>query len=187
MALFILYCLYAWGYNLSGELGVGDEVNRNTPAKVNLPANIKELIISYPSAYAILEDGSLYVWGANYDGQLGVGDKVNRNNPAKVNLSGIIKELRNYSSSVYALMESNSLYAWGGNGNGVLGVGKNDDSIYKPEQVTGINGAIKDISYLSHNASNSDVEVHFLTENGLLYGTGLHYSAHPEKIAFKEQ
>ncbi len=180
--------LYTWGDNGNGELGAGN-VNEyvNTPAKVNLPANIKELIISYPSAYAILEDGSLYVWGANYDAQLGVGDKVNRNNPAKVNLSGTIKELRNYLSSVYALMEDNSLYAWGDNGNGVLGVGKNDDSIYIPEQVTGINGAIKDISYLSHNASNSDVEVHFLTENGLLYGTGLHYSAHPEKIAFKEQ
>ena len=180
--------LYTWGYNGHGQLGVGSVYEYvNTPAKVYLPANIKELIIGYPFAYAILEDGSLYVWGNNSSGQLGVGDKVNRNNPATVNLSGTIKELRNYSSSVYALMEDNSLYAWGDNGNGVLGVGKNDDSIYIPEQVTGINGAIKDISYLSHNASNYDVEVHFLTENGLLYGTGLHYSAHPEKIAFKEQ
>ena len=181
--------LYTWGDNYNGQLGVGDEVDKNTPTKVNLPGTIKELITSYGlSIYAILEDNSLYAWGYNYNGQLGVGsENVTVNTPNKVNLSGTIKELITNGYSVYAMLEDNSLYAWGDNSNGHLGVGKDDNRIYTPEQVTGIDGVIKYIN-LVQNSSNSDaVVVHFLTEDGLLYGTGLNYSSSPKKIEFKEK
>ena len=115
--------LYSWGYNRYGELGVGDEVNKNTPTKVNLPSKIKELITTGSSVYALMEDSSLYAWGYNLDGQLGVGDEVNKNTPTKVNLPSKIKELITTGSSVYALMEDSSLYAWGYNLDGQLGVG----------------------------------------------------------------
>ena len=180
--------LYAWGNNnYSGQLGVGSENEYvNTPTKVNLPANIKELII-YISAYAILEDGSLYAWGYNFSGGLGVGDEVNRNTPAKVNLPSKVKLITTKYDSVYAILEDSSLYAWGNNSNGHLGVGKDDNRIYTPEQVTGIDGVIKYIN-LVQNHSNSDASVvHFFTEDGLLYGTGLNYSSSPKKIEFKEK
>ena len=179
--------LYAWGYNSNGRLGVGDEVNRNKPTKVNLPSKVKLITTIGESVYAILEDGSLYAWGYNYNGWLGIGSENEYvNTPNKVNLSGTIKELRDYLDSFYALMEDNSLYAWGNNRNGRLGVGKDDNRIYTPEQVTGIDGVIKYIN-LVHNSQNSDVEVHFLTEDGLLYGTGLNYSNYPVKIEFKNK
>ena len=85
------------------------------------------------------------------------------------------------------MLEDGSLYAWGYNKNGVLGVGKDDNRIYTPEQVTGIDGVIKYIN-LVQNSSNSDaVVLHFLTEDGLLYGTGLNYSNYPVKIEFKDK
>ena len=115
--------LYAWGNNVSSNLGVGDEVNRNTPTKVNLPSKIKELITTGSSVYALMEDSSLYSWGNNESGLLGVGDEVNKNTPTKVNLPGKIKELITTGSSVYALMEDSSLYSWGSNSDGQLGVG----------------------------------------------------------------
>ena len=115
--------LYAWGNNESSKLGVGDEVNKNTPTKVNLPSKIKELITTGSSVYALMEDSSLYSWGNNESGQLGVGDEVNKNTPTKVNLPGKIKELITTGSSVYALMEDSSLYSWGSNYYGDLGVG----------------------------------------------------------------
>ena len=115
--------LYAWGNNSNGWLGVGDEENRNTPTKVNLPSKIKELITTGLSVYALMEDGSLYAWGFNSYGQLGVGDEVNKNTPTKVNLPSKIKELITTGSSVYALMEDSSLYSWGNNESDQLGVG----------------------------------------------------------------
>ena len=181
--------LYAWGNNSSGQLGVGSENDYvNTPTKVNLPGTIKELITYGYSIYAILEDNSLYAWGYNGTGQLGVGsENVTVNTPNKVNLPGTIKELITNPNSVYALMEDNSLYAWGYNKNGELGVGKSDKIIYTPEQVTGIDGVIKYINLVQNNSNSDAVVVHFLTEDGLLYGTGLNYSSSPKKIEFKEK
>ena len=135
--------LYSWGDNSYGLLGVGDEVNKNTPTKVNLPSKIKELITTGLSVYALMEDSSLYSWGYNLDGQLGVGDEVNKNTPTKVNLPSKIKELITTGSSAYALMEDSSLYSWGENSYGQLGVG---DKINKnTPTIVNLSGKIKEL------------------------------------------
>ena len=177
--------LYAWGYNRNGQLGVGsDEFYIYTPTKVNLPSKIKELIIDSSSAYAILEDGSLYASGFNGSGELGVGsDEFYIYTPVKVELDGKIKELITNTitgSSVNAIMEDGSLYAWGDNEYGQLGVKSNKEKITTPTLVTGITGTIKKII-------DSSDDGYFLTEDGLLYGTGLNYSNYPVKIEFKDK
>ena len=155
--------LYVWGKNSYGQLGVGDEVNKNTPTKVNLPSKIKELITTGSSVYAILEDGSLYSWGENSYGQLGVGDEVNKNTPTKVNLPGKIKELITTGSSVYALMEDSSLYSWNENSDGQLGVG---DKINKnTPTIVNLPGKIKKL-ITSSSASYA------ILEDGSLYAWG---------------
>ena len=172
--------LYAWGRNNYGQLGVGDEVDRNIPTKVNLSGKIKKYTNDAWSYYAVLEDGSLYAWGDNAYGRLGVGDKVDRNTPIKVNLSGTIKELIINISSIYTILADGSLYAWGKNYNGTLGVANNEESISIPTLVTGITGTIKKVLYGSGQR-------YFLTEDGLLYGTGSNYSNYPVKIEFKDK
>ena len=112
--------LYGWGYNSLGQLGVGDNKNRNTPAKVNLNGKVVDIYSADNSYLALMEDGSLYGWGNNSDGELGVGDTIDRNTPTKVTgISGKIKKIIMstygiYTSS-YALMEDGTLYGWGSN------------------------------------------------------------------------
>ena len=120
--------LYAWGNNESSKLGVGDEVNRNTPTKVNLPGKIKKLITSSSASYAILEDGSLYAWGNNEGGQLGIGSlEDNINSPTKVtDINGKVTKVMTFiyvykeifstyvDAITYILTESSSLYTTNG-------------------------------------------------------------------------
>ena len=75
--------LWAWGYNDSGSLGVGDINDRLSPVKVmddvsTINGNNRG------SSFAVKKDGSLWAWGSNSSGQLGVGDTNNRLSPAKV-------------------------------------------------------------------------------------------------------
>ena len=160
--------LYVWGKNSYGQLGVGDEVNKNTPIKVTaINGKVMELIIGYSfSVYAILEDGSLYAWGNNQSGILGVGDEANTNTPTKVNLPGKIKELITTGSSVYALMEDSSLYAWGNNESGKLGVG--DEVNRNTPTKVNLPGKIKKL-ITSSSASYA------ILEDGSLYAWGYNY------------
>ena len=175
--------LYAWGNNSSGQLGVGDEVNRNIPTKVNLPSKIKELITG-SSVYAILEDGSLYAWGYNIFGKLGVGDEINRNTPTKVNLPGKIRELITDGASIYTILEDGSLYAWGYNSNGQLGVGdyKNRNT---PKKVIKIEGTIKKVIF--SNNYQELINTNIIMDDGSLYGIGYDYASYPIKVKFDNQ
>ena len=164
--------LYAWGYNLDGQLGVGDEVNKNTPTKVNLPSKIKELITTNGSSvYALMEDSSLYSWGENSYGQLGVGDKINKNTPTIVNLPGKIKKLITSYSASYAILEDGSLYSWGENNSGELGVGSNEDK-NTPTKVTAINGKIMDLIINSDKNYSTYKSIFAIIKDGSLYAWG---------------
>ena len=176
--------LYAWGNNESGKLGVGDEVNRNTPTKVNLPGKIKKLITSSSASYAILEDGSLYAWGYNYYGELGVGSNEDKNTPTKVTaINGKIMDLiinsdRNYSTynSIFAIIKDGSLYAWGNNEGGQLGIGSLEDNINSPTKVTDINGKVTKVMtfiyvYKDIFSTYVDAITYILTESSSLYTT----------------
>ena len=77
-----------WGANGSGQLGLGDTVNRgdapgqmgdNLPA-VDLGTDRKALILAAGQAHtcAILDNYTVKCWGDNSYGQLGLGDTANR-------------------------------------------------------------------------------------------------------------
>ena len=157
--------LYVWGKNSYGQLGVGDEVNKNTPIKVTaINGKVMELIIGYSfSVYAILEDGSLYAWGNNQSGILGVGDEANTNTPTKVNLPSKIKELIITGSSAYALMEDSSLYSWGDNYSGQLGVG--DEANTNTPTKVNLPGKIKELI-------TTGLSSYAILEDGSLYSWG---------------
>jgi alpha-tubulin suppressor-like RCC1 family protein len=75
--------LWCWGYNSSnggmgpmgsGQLGVGDTLDRNTPTRVGAGFDWREVSAGTAHSCAIKEDGSLWCWGEQSNwGRLGLG------------------------------------------------------------------------------------------------------------------
>ena len=65
----ILYNLFSWGSNSSGQLGLGDVTNRSSPVQVGALttwAKISEGSGGFSLAYK--SDGTLWAWGNNVQG-----------------------------------------------------------------------------------------------------------------------
>lgn len=75
--------LYAWGFNVYGQLGLGDTKTRFTP---ELVPDIKLQRIYAAGHYScgITENGSVYTWGAGTHGQLGHGSTDHEPSPRLV-------------------------------------------------------------------------------------------------------
>ena len=72
--------LFACGRNLYGQLALGNDINRNTLTKVNLPDR-KKVDRVFPGGYHIhvlFTDGTLFACGRNEFGQLALGDNNRR-------------------------------------------------------------------------------------------------------------
>ena len=87
-ALFAGGKIKCWGWNVAGQLGLGDVADRgDQPGEmgdalpfVSLGAGktVVDLEVVNRTACALLNDGTIKCWGQNNQGQLGQGDKNNR-------------------------------------------------------------------------------------------------------------
>ena len=118
--------VYAWGYNMDGQLGLG--YNSHSKYDVTLVTAFNNITVSGIAAgqyhsLAFTTNGEVYAWGKNTNGQLGLGDTNPRNTPTRVtdlsNFSGISC---GYIHS-HALTYNGEVYAWGNNGSARLGLG----------------------------------------------------------------
>jgi hypothetical protein len=75
--------IWGFGENYYGQLGLGDQNNRNAPVQI---PNIKAKSVACESQHSILIDLDDNVWsfGSNEYGQLGLGDENNRNTPTQI-------------------------------------------------------------------------------------------------------
>ena len=80
--------LYAWGQNTTGELGLGDDVERDEPEQVSGIAGVAWVAASAFHTVAVDGDGNVYAWGRNDNGELGMGDVVERDTPTLVSYFG---------------------------------------------------------------------------------------------------
>ena len=77
--------LYSWGYNGSGQLGLGDKTARTSPTKVESSTDWVMARAGSNHSVAINTAGELYTWGKYDGGQLGQGsDDITT--PTKVGL-----------------------------------------------------------------------------------------------------
>lgn len=79
---------YAVGLNNSGQLGIGDNVNRNVFTKINVE-NVKYVAVYGNTSLLLTNDGLLYGAGNNGKGQLGLGDTTSRNIFTRIPINGV--------------------------------------------------------------------------------------------------
>lgn len=124
---------YAWGSNLSGQLGVLGFGNFS-PVEVNLPSGVTITSVdagNYHSA-ALGEDGNAYSWGQALYGQLGNGgnSENDRDRPVvAIRPAGVaFTKLSSRYDHALALGSDGNTYAWGRNDSGQLGDGTRENS-----------------------------------------------------------
>jgi len=121
----------AWGYDLDGELGDGNDQDADLPQAVPFNANgpgalIRIAQISAGQYHSLALDigGNLFSWGSNTSGQLGLGDLDLRLSPQEVprGASGFLSAPAGELHSL-ALLSDHTALAWGSDAGGQLGDG----------------------------------------------------------------
>jgi alpha-tubulin suppressor-like RCC1 family protein len=120
--------LWCWGSNISGQLGLGDDVDRSAPSRVG-DATWAWVALGEETTCAIRSDTTLWCWGANRRGQLGLGPVA----PSTVTvpmqpLSSIGRTWAFIAMGIAhgcALTDEGALWCWGANEHGQLGLGDN--------------------------------------------------------------
>jgi YD repeat-containing protein len=76
--------VWAWGYNLGGQLGNGTNIDSNVPVQVNNLTNVVEVTCGHGHSAAIQADGTMWTWGTGTSGQLGNGGFLDSTVPVAV-------------------------------------------------------------------------------------------------------
>jgi alpha-tubulin suppressor-like RCC1 family protein len=115
--------VFAWGTNLSGQLGIGTTAEQRTPVPVGRISGVAGVAAGGGHVLARRSDGSVWVWGRNTSGQLGSGDRTASLRPIPIALADIVAVAAGSDFSV-ALRNDGTVFTWGQVGFGKLG----DDS-----------------------------------------------------------
>lgn len=162
--------LWAWGYNRSGSLGLGDGYQDTTqciPVRVEYPLkNWKMVDCGYGHTAALSEEGELYLWGDNSEGQLGDNKAESyRTIPERLgsDLWGTLSTGRDH---VLAVRSDGTLWGWGLNRGGELGDGTESSSDF-PIQIHTSSGIDNNWQSVSAGYYHS-----LAIKGGELWGTG---------------
>ncbi|MDT4939034.1 MAG: hypothetical protein QOG80_2705, partial [Pseudonocardiales bacterium] len=117
--------VYAWGWNVTGQLGNQTTANSSTPVLAKLPAGVQATAVAagYEHSLAKTSTGA-YAWGDNTYGELGTGNTTSSNVPVAVSLgtTSISGVSAGYLTSS-ARTATGGVVAWGLNNLGQLGDG----------------------------------------------------------------
>ena len=103
--------LWSCGYNMNGQLGLGNTTDRTTFTKVttNINNDVKEVICGYYHTFIIKNDSSVWCCGVNNNGQLGLNDTTQRNIFTNTNLSTPITDYDIDKKALYNYLLSNDI------------------------------------------------------------------------------
>ena len=129
--------LWVWGENGSGQLGLGDAIDRLVPTQVL--SGVALVALGRAHAAVAKSDGTVWAWGDNSSRQLGDGTTTSRNTPGLV--SGVAGATHVAAGATWTqVIAGGVVYAWGENGSGQLGDGTTADRAL-PTAVPALAGA----------------------------------------------
>ncbi|KRX07811.1 Regulator of chromosome condensation 1/beta-lactamase-inhibitor protein II [Pseudocohnilembus persalinus] len=116
--------IYSFGRGTSGQLGLGNFLNQETPQLIQQLNDIVQIKSGESHNLALNKQGHVYSWGINNQGQLGLCDFNRQNQPQIVNkLNQIqIKQIQCGKKHSLALSTDGQVYAWGCNEFGQIGI-----------------------------------------------------------------
>jgi len=128
--------LSCWGFNGSGQLGIGSHVEAHSP--MHVMNDVATFAIGQSHSCAVKTDGSAWCWGSNTFGQLGAGRAVQHQilpqGVARL-LAGVARVVSSpVSTHTCAVKSDGTAWCWGRNANGQLGDGTRTDR-FTPVQV----------------------------------------------------
>jgi alpha-tubulin suppressor-like RCC1 family protein len=117
--------LWAWGYNNSGELGLGHRNSVSTPVQVGLLSDWSKVSIGESFMLAVKTDFSLWSWGgSSSSGVLGSGTSTaKRSSPVQVGSLSDWSQVVCGPRSSCAIKTDGTLWTWGAGTQNQLGVG----------------------------------------------------------------
>jgi alpha-tubulin suppressor-like RCC1 family protein len=133
--------VYAWGANISGQLGDGTNEKRSKPVAVKGPggdgvlSQVVAIAAGESHSLALRADGTVWAWGSNVAGQLGDGTTDDRKLPAVVP-GPFMKAIAAGSLHSLMLRADGTVWACGKGDRGQLGSSFPLDS-HTPIQVKG--------------------------------------------------
>jgi alpha-tubulin suppressor-like RCC1 family protein len=117
------------GNNDYGQLGLGDNIGRNTLTQINSDSDWvmseggKRNNPAAMATIAIKTNGSLWSWGDNQFGQLGLGDTIERNTPTQIGTASDWSFIGGFFAQTVTIKTNGSLWVWGQNSAYQLGLG----------------------------------------------------------------
>jgi alpha-tubulin suppressor-like RCC1 family protein len=131
--------LWCWGYNIYGQLGIGNHTDQDRPQQVTTPAAGGWASVTGGDYYtcATRTGGTLWCWGDNSYGDLGIGSQTPQDRPQQVTApaAGGCASVTAGDCYTCAIRTGGSLWCWGWNGHGELGIGSHAAQDL-PHQVT---------------------------------------------------
>jgi alpha-tubulin suppressor-like RCC1 family protein len=164
--------VWAWGRNISGQLGDGTTTQRSAPVQVAGISGVTAVAGGENSTYALKSDGTVWAWGRNNEGQLGDGTKTDQYAPVQVQgLSGVLAIAAGEVHGV-ALKSGGTVWAWGYNLYGALGDGTTTSQL-TPVQAPSLSGIVGIAANGFHTAAVMNDGTLWSWGNGVYGGLGI--------------
>ncbi len=166
--------VYAFGQNVSGQLGIGNSINQFTPANFPLPGGLTAVDVTISTLadciFVLASDGQVYGAGSNTNGRLGAGlAGATSTVPVRFLLPGGVSAASismNETNNVYITTTDGDVYTAGLGTQGQLGNGlfSNQLSPVKVQLPIGVTSVA--------NVESSNSSVMILGSDGNAYGFG---------------
>lgn len=127
--------LWAWGGNLTGNLGQNDTIARSSPVQIGSDTDWADYGQNGLHVMVIKTNGTLWAFGQGANGKLGTGNTSNVSSPVQIGALTNWLQTSLASAASFAVKTDGTLWSWGNPANGTLGNNTISPDINSPIQL----------------------------------------------------